>query len=136
MVSCASQTFLPLLALSHCRRASSTDLPMPSKEEGLLSCIEPLLSMLSLQQVSQQRGNSACDDVALLPCHPVLHRSHGALLLLQPLLTAAESLAVCQTDPHLLAVLESRLPRLSLLAMSIGLVDSICSGVGETELCK
>lgn len=67
-------------------------------------------------------------------------RSHGALLLLlvllQTLLTAAESLTMCQTDPHLLPMLESRLPRLSLLAMSIGLVDSICSGAGETQLCK
>lgn len=49
VVSGASQTFLPLLALRNCRRASSTDLPMSSKEEGRLSCMEPLLSMLSLR---------------------------------------------------------------------------------------
>jgi hypothetical protein len=50
-----SQTFLPLLALKNARRASSTDLPMPSKEEGLLSCVDPLLSMLSLCGVLQQQ---------------------------------------------------------------------------------
>jgi hypothetical protein len=39
---------LPLLALKKAMRASSTDLPI-SKEEGLLSCMDPALSTLSLQ---------------------------------------------------------------------------------------
>lgn len=46
--SCASHIFLPLLALKKAMRVSSTDLPI-SKEEGLLSCMDEPLSMLSLQ---------------------------------------------------------------------------------------
>jgi hypothetical protein len=37
------------------------------------------------------------------------------------------------TRPHLLPMLESRLPRLSLFAMSMGLVGSICRGGGVTH---
>lgn len=51
--SCVSQTLLALCAFQACIRASSTEVPA-SKELGRLSCMEELLSMLSLQQ-SQSR---------------------------------------------------------------------------------
>lgn len=50
----SAQAFLALLAFHICRRASSTDLP-PSKDDDLLSRMDPLLSMLSLLPMFESR---------------------------------------------------------------------------------